>query len=740
MGWVKNSISKITSVFMHQLPDAGGTSQGATDEALTIKTSPTIWEYEMFRLEWDRRTILREIDMMLKSDTRIKRANKVFAITAVRKGITITASSTIDEKLAEKAQEVINTLMRDCQINAKLNSWAKLLLKEGDLFINPVIDLKQRKIVNIKRLPAITMQRNDDMTGNFEDINKAFQQIDPISLEVLMEFPLWAINHIRWNHEEGERYGESQYLQCRAYWKKLDMTEQDLVVRRRTRAVPRRLHSIGTKDNPGDWSEVEEYKKKNGLDNPKKAQVTTDYYGNGLTDVKDLNADAQLDHIADVKHLQEVYMFGTGVPLNILGFGQDVTRNGPVDTQADQFKEDTQELRTLLEYGDSSPYSGLRFIFDFALALAGIDPTLIDYNVRWFENDNETADRRVDRVLKLRSSQPDPLISKKTALTIVSKDLGLETESSIEAELQAVKEEMEEDRQEQQTLEGALNPENPSTSSISRSVVSASGRPVTDEVIEDSKKKDKLSPLHSEEMTKIEKQFVKDIVAIHKNSYKKIKPEVTKSISKIERLRTVYNDAKIPKNEPTPRLVEQILKMMAVTINNDKQNFLNSLMSYYKKASNNARENVSDELNNIHITTDFINPDVQKYFLKEAGERIDGINETTMQELRSQLYVAYTNKENVAQWEKRIENVLDCNVPKGRAEMIARTELAWGYNKSLIETYKEVGVHKVKWLAVMDNRTCPVCRENHNEVFNLHDIPQIPSHPSCRCSIISADD
>ena len=63
MGWVKNSIGKITSVFMHQLPDAGGTSKGATDEALTIKTSPTIWEYEMFRLEWDRRTVLREIDL-----------------------------------------------------------------------------------------------------------------------------------------------------------------------------------------------------------------------------------------------------------------------------------------------------------------------------------------------------------------------------------------------------------------------------------------------------------------------------------------------------------------------------------------------------------------------------------------------------------------------------------------------------------------------------------------------------
>jgi hypothetical protein len=306
LGWVKNTFTSIANTFMSILPDAAGKNQGSTDEALVIKTSPTIWEYEMFRLEWDRRTVLREIELMLKADTRIKRANKVFANTAVRKGITVTVTSDVSEQIAEKAQDVINDLMRECQINSKINSWARILLKDGDLFLNPIIDLRSRKIVNIKRLPALTMQRNDDMTGNFEDTNKAFQQIDPISLEVLMEFPLWAINHIRWNHEEGERYGESQYLQCRGYWKKLNMTEEDLVVRRRTRAVPRRLHSIGTKDNPGDWSEVENYKKQNGLDNPKKAQVTTDYYGNGLTDVKDLNADAQLDHIADVQHLQEV--------------------------------------------------------------------------------------------------------------------------------------------------------------------------------------------------------------------------------------------------------------------------------------------------------------------------------------------------------------------------------------------------------------------------------------------------
>lgn len=429
---------------MNFLPDQGGKSQGVTDDALTIKTSPTIWPYEVFRLEWDRRSILREMEIMLKSDTRIKRANHVFASTAVRKGITVTVTSQAGEKIASEAQDVINNLMRDCQINSKLNSWARVLLKDGDLFLNPIIDLESKTIKNIKRLPAITMQRLEDMTGNFEDNKKAFKQIDPISLQTLSELPLWAVNHIRWDHEEGELYGNSQYLACRGYWRKLNMTEEDLVVRRRTRAPLRRFHSIGNKENPSDWTEVEKYKEENKLGG-KAAQITTDYFGNGLVDVKNLEGDGKLDEIEDVEHLQEVYIIGTGVPLHIMGFGKSVNRD-IVDSQMDQFRDDTQELRSLLEYGDASPYSGIRFIFNFALALAGLNPLLVDYSIRWFENEDQNSQKRVKFVTDLRSSTnlAEPLISKRLALEIVSRDLGLENARAIDAELERNQKEIEE--------------------------------------------------------------------------------------------------------------------------------------------------------------------------------------------------------------------------------------------------------------------------------------------------------
>ncbi|MHB1651659.1 MAG: polymorphic toxin type 50 domain-containing protein [Desulfitobacteriaceae bacterium] len=727
MGWLKNTMNAITQKFVELLPDRGGKAS-TEDTALIIETSPTIWEYEMFRLEWDRRTTLREIDLMLRSDTRIKRANKVLAATAVRRGITVTVSSESSEAIAAQAQEVINNLMHDCQINAKLPSWARILPKEGDLFLNPIVDLKERKIKNIKRLPAITIQRNDDMTGNFTDTMKAFRQIDPISLQTLSEFPLWAVNHIRYDHEEGDRYGTSQYLACRGYWKKLDMTEQDLVVRRRTRAPQRRLHSIGDKDHPQQWTEVAKYKDENKL-TPKTAQVTTDYYGNGLVDIKNLDGDAHLDEIKDVEHLQEVYMIGTAVPLHILGFGQNVNRD-IVEDQKAQFEEDTQELRGLLENGDSSPYSGLRFIFDFALSLAGINPLLVEYNVRWFENDNESANDRVDRVVKLRSSQPDPLLSRKTALTVISKDIGLEGEDAVEAELQAIKVEMEEDRKEQEALKAALNPENSTTVPISRSTAAVSGKPTTD-----SQETSDDLPLYSKKVVKLGKKLADDIRKIYRSVYEAMEEDIGSAVTKAHDLRGVFGDD----IEPDQKDTEHILELFDQVWEHKEDSLSNDFLTSYQTMAGVGRS-VAAVNAGVRVTTDFINPNVLHYLQEQSGERAGKINLTTRKLLQQQLSEAYKNQESISQWTERIKSVLGVNLPIGRAEMIARTELAWAYSRGLLATYNEIGVHAVTWLAVLDNRTCPVCRDRNGNSYSLSEAEEmLPAHPRCRCTVVAAN-
>ncbi len=799
---LQRAIGAIGAVFMSLLPDRGGKAD-ATDTGLVIETSPTIWEYEMFRQEWDRRTTLREVDEILRSDPRAKRANRTFAATAVLKGMTVTVTSKVSEELASKGQDVINQIIRDVQLNSKLASWARLLLKDGDLFLNPVVDVATKRITAIKRLPAISMQRNDDMTGSFQDLEAAFRQIDPISLAILQDFPLWSVNHIRWDHEEGDRYGNSQYLQIRGYWKKLDMTEQDLVIRRRTRAIPRRFHQVGNKDNPGDTTSIKAYKVLNQL-NAKTSQITTDYYGNGLTDVKNLDGDAHLDHIKDIEHLQEAYMIGTGVPLHILGYGKVGAGADIIEAQARQFNEDTQELRDLLEYGDSSPYSGLRFIFDFGLALQGIDPSLVDYNIGWYADNNETADERVNRVVRLRSAQPRPLISQKLALQIIARDVNLENTDAITAELEQIESEMEQDRADQEILKGEVNPENPSTAPLSRSTVTKglsdsqmdaiasgdakrsrrllegvallaaaaransqgwqedldSGAPANSPVVDSTPQptaqpesgrmvdaatsprkrpsgKKKALALRTRDVSRFEKRFARMLRKQFRNFLAAARPD----LEGLGEKHSHFTDPTLVK-----QIIGDVLDALKAAMAESRTERAKELVGYYLRMRRYARENVMQEAGRPITDATFepvaplarlVNPETVHYLETEAGSRITRIDETTLAEVRKTLSEAYANGADWEEWITRIEGVVDCDRPRGRAEMIARTELAFAYANGLFGTYNEIGIERVRWLAVMDNRTCERCAARNEQTFPVSEVDgHLPLHPRCRCTVV----
>jgi SPP1 gp7 family putative phage head morphogenesis protein len=51
------------------------------------------------------------------------------------------------------------------------------------------------------------------------------------------------------------------------------------------------------------------------------------------------------------------------------------------------------------------------------------------------------------------------------------------------------------------------------------------------------------------------------------------------------------------------------------------------------------------------------------------------------------------------------------------------------------ETYKDVGVEKVQWVAEGDSKTCGVCRALDGEIFDIDDAPD-KQHHNCRCYLI----
>jgi SPP1 gp7 family putative phage head morphogenesis protein len=83
-----------------------------------------------------------------------------------------------------------------------------------------------------------------------------------------------------------------------------------------------------------------------------------------------------------------------------------------------------------------------------------------------------------------------------------------------------------------------------------------------------------------------------------------------------------------------------------------------------------------------------------------------------------------------------IRNMESAGVALGyAAERIARTEIMYALNQGALNRYKNDGIEYVQWLAGPDDRCCPVCLGYHLQVFPINDAPDIPAHPSCRCTL-----
>ena len=69
-----------------------------------------------------------------------------------------------------------------------------------------------------------------------------------------------------------------------------------------------------------------------------------------------------------------------------------------------------------------------------------------------------------------------------------------------------------------------------------------------------------------------------------------------------------------------------------------------------------------------------------------------------------------------------------------RMETIARTEILRAHNQGRIKFHRQVGVQKLEWMAMKDERMCPVCGGLDGKVFDIDEFPSQPRHPLCRCT------
>jgi SPP1 gp7 family putative phage head morphogenesis protein len=73
-----------------------------------------------------------------------------------------------------------------------------------------------------------------------------------------------------------------------------------------------------------------------------------------------------------------------------------------------------------------------------------------------------------------------------------------------------------------------------------------------------------------------------------------------------------------------------------------------------------------------------------------------------------------------------------------RMEVIARTEVLRAHNQGRLKFHDHVGVRKLEWMTMEDERVCPVCGPLDGKVFDTNRFPQQPAHPNCRCTSVVA--
>ena len=74
----------------------------------------------------------------------------------------------------------------------------------GDIFLEVVVNFKSMEIVELKKLPARSIERIEDEYGTLLGL------VQKNELEqIIAHFEPWQILHMRWNDFAGQEYGSS---------------------------------------------------------------------------------------------------------------------------------------------------------------------------------------------------------------------------------------------------------------------------------------------------------------------------------------------------------------------------------------------------------------------------------------------------------------------------------------------------------------------------------------------------
>lgn len=382
------------------------TEQGAASAASPVTYYLTLWSQR-----FERRAMIEDCRSLFLSDPRIKRSVWIYCDEACRGGVKIDVQgeSAVAErarKIAEKVEKLFTATL--------LRGWAAGLVLEGDLFIQHVLDETGKELLKCKRMPGIGMERLTDDADEFVNPNEAYAHVDSMTFEGVATFSESLMSHTRWNHIDGDRYGVSEIIEIRRLFRLLELMEQAQCIRRMVRAAQRRLHNIGSKDDPGQPADIANYKAINGFvegdQEPFDPMATArDYFGNGLVEITTLDGDPNIEKIDDLKYMLNQVIAGLPTPPVFFGNDAESVNRDVIEDMRDIWYKSVSKLNEALEHPISHA-------FKLALTQMRIDPEMVDFTVNWNRSSLEAPKDIVDRTIALKNAK---IISSRTAASNV---------------------------------------------------------------------------------------------------------------------------------------------------------------------------------------------------------------------------------------------------------------------------------------------------------------------------------
>jgi len=397
----------------------------------TQDTRPSAPATVTFTTQRDRRSRIAECRDMVADDPRAKQALATLARDATKGGVTLQ----ITGPRADQAQAVADALFARIKLPTRIDDWARLTFRDGDSFLELGV-AANGEIVEITRKPTLEMFRWSDDFDRFYDPGAAFYWTDRPTFNETPPadatfFPEWQIVHVRWDRDEGSRYGTPMFASARKAYKRMTQGELDIAIRRKTRSGLRYVHIL----EGASTAEIEAYKAANApvLNDPFAA--TGDLFINKAGGLQVVQGDAHLSEIEDVKHHVQTFAVASPVPLELIGYGTDLNRD-ILEQKQTQYEDAIESVQGWLEAEVLLPLLERQWL------MLGIWPDALTVAFQWKQKKRPTPTGMKDMAAFAASIKAAGLLTDATLLHMLATVL---PDFDVDAEIAAIEAQATED-------------------------------------------------------------------------------------------------------------------------------------------------------------------------------------------------------------------------------------------------------------------------------------------------------